>query len=78
MLKMTNRFEHVDVGSFTVENFTPELIGDLASLVGMDAIEEFGNLLREKRPDLFFPFISRVAKFYFDQEQNNERTGSTW
>lgn len=69
---MTNRFEHVDIESFTVADFTNELIGDLASLVGFDAIEEFGNLLKEKRPDLFFPFVSRVAKFYWDQEHKDE------
>lgn len=68
---MTNHFDHVDVSSFTADDFTEQLIAELASLMGIDAITEFGELLKEKRPDLYFEYLVRLQEYYWGQ--NDER-----
>ena len=65
---MVNHFEHVDTDTFTTEDFTTDFIGDLASLVGVDAIGEFGRLLEEKRPDLYDPFVESVLRYFIEQD----------
>ena len=61
-------FEHVDTDTFTTEDFTADFIGELASLVGVDAIGEFGRLLEEKRPDLYDPFVESVLRYFIEQD----------
>lgn len=67
---MSNHFEHVDVSSFTVDDFTPDLLIELHQLVGVDAVTEFGELLKEKRPDLYFYYLVRLQEYYWSQKEN--------
>ena len=67
---MSNHFEHVDVSSFTADDFTPDLLIELHQLVGVDAVTEFGELLKEKRPDLYFEYLVRLQKYYWSQKEN--------
>lgn len=67
---MANHFDHVNVSSFTAEDFTPDLLIELHQLVGIDAVTEFGELLKEKRPDLYFEYLVRLQEYYWSQREN--------
>lgn len=64
-----NIFEKFDVSDMKAEEITQELIGDLMGLVGVDAISEFGEILKEKRTDLVPVYIEAIKTFYKNQDQ---------
>jgi len=62
---MTNEFDHVDLNEFTENDFTHEFYLDLHLLVGIDAVTEFGLLLKEKKPSLYFEYLVRLQEYYW-------------
>jgi hypothetical protein len=62
---MLNHFDNVNLNEFTENDFTHEFYLDLHSLVGIDAVTEFGLLLKEKKPSLCFEYLVRLQEYYW-------------
>lgn len=67
---MIKLFDHIDANQFTASDFTDEFIKDLHTLVGVDAVTKFGELLEKHNPELFFYYLVRLQEYYWNQEEN--------
>lgn len=65
-----NHFDHVDLSTWTADDFTMDFIESLHTLVGVDAVTEFGKLLRRDRTDLYFEYLVRLQEYYWKQNES--------
>ena len=67
-------FDAESVEGLTEDELTDDFLLELHSLVGIDAVNEFGFALKKYNPDMFDIYVEKLFEYYLKRQKDLPRT----